>query len=243
VEARESSPPRKSSSSSSGAAVERRKTTASGHNAGLQSGAGFGKTEKELKAKRDAEMKGGDPSLQGAEQETIYRDRKGKKLDMLSEFMRQQAVREGKEFKLEKAQQEWGKGTVQKQEVQALRDELAEVANEPFARTIENPRMEAMRKEIVRDGDPMAQYFALKKEKEEDAKRAKNASNGVDAVVIVQKKRYKGPVGAPNRFAILPGYRWDGIERGNKYEHKVLTRSNDRAALKEDEYRWSVADM
>jgi hypothetical protein len=57
------------------------------------------------------------PSLQGAGQDTVYRDKKGKKLDMLNEFMRQQAVREGKEFKLEKAQHEWGKGLVQKQEV------------------------------------------------------------------------------------------------------------------------------
>ena len=45
------------------------------------------------------------------------------------------------------------------------------------------------------------------------------------------------------RFHIFPGYRWDGIDRGNKYEHKILTKSNDRTALKEDEYRWSVSDM
>ena len=33
----------------------------------------------------------------GAEQaeETVYRDKKGRKLDMLNEFMRQQAIREG----------------------------------------------------------------------------------------------------------------------------------------------------
>lgn len=43
---------------------------------------------------------------------------------MLSEFMRQQAVKEGTELKLDKAQQEWGKGTVQKQEVEALRQEV-----------------------------------------------------------------------------------------------------------------------
>jgi pre-mRNA-splicing factor CWC26 len=106
-----------SSSSKGDRKDERRSKTASGHNAGLQTGEGFGKTEKELKSQRDEELKGGDPSLQGAGQDTVYRDKKGKKLDMLNEFMRQQAVREGKEFKLEKAQHEWGKGLVQKQEV------------------------------------------------------------------------------------------------------------------------------
>ena len=231
--------------SSSGVSIQRRNKTASGHDAGLQTGAGFGRTEKEMKARRDEEMKNADPTLQGAGQETVYRDRKGKKLDMLSEFMRQQAVREGKEFKIEKAQNEWGKGTVQKLEGEALRQELVEVASEPFARTVDNPRMEAMRKEIMRDGDPMAEYFARKKEKEDDAKAAANTSLevGENFTPIVKKPRYKGPIGAPNRFHIFPGYRWDGIDRGNKYEHKILTKSNDRTALKEDEYRWSVSDM
>ena len=231
--------------SSGGVSIQRRNKTASGHDAGLQTGAGFGRTEKEMKARRDEEMKNADPTLQGAGQETVYRDRKGKKLDMLSEFMRQQAVREGKEFKIEKAQNEWGKGTVQKLEVEALRQELVEVASEPFARTVDNPRMEAMRKEIIRDGDPMAEYFARKKEKEDDTKAAANTSLqvGEDYTPVVKKPRYKGPIGAPNRFHIFPGYRWDGIDRGNKYEHKILTKSNDRTALKEDEYRWSVSDM
>jgi pre-mRNA-splicing factor CWC26 len=225
--------------------IERRKKTASGHDAGLQTGAGFGRTEKEIKNRRDEEMKGGDPSLQGADQDTVYRDRKGKKLDMLNEFMRQQAVREGKEYKIEKATNEWGKGTVQKLEVEALRQELIEVASEPFARTIDNPRMEAMRKEVIRDGDPMALYFAKKKEKElEDKKsRAGSLGDGPESVLVPKKPSYKGPIGAPNRFRIIPGYRWDGIDRGNKYEHKILTKANDRTALKEDEYRWSVSDM
>ena len=36
------------------------------------------------------------PEDSGKNAETVYRDKKGKKLDMLNEFMRQQAVREGK---------------------------------------------------------------------------------------------------------------------------------------------------
>lgn len=230
---------------SSGKLLKRRKKTASGHDAGLQSGTAFGRTESKMKANRDEEMRGTDPSLQGEGADTVYRDRKGKKLDMLNEFMRQQAVKDGKEFKIEKAQTEWGKGTVQKQEAEALRQELVDVANEPFARTIDNPRMEAMRKGTMRDGDPMAEYFAKKKEEEDEIERARRASirRGDEVLVVVEKPKYKGPIGAPNRFRIPPGYRWDGIDRGNRYEHKILTKSNDRAALKEDEYRWSVSDM
>jgi pre-mRNA-splicing factor CWC26 len=222
--------------------------TASGHDAGLQSGSTFGKTEKELKAQRDLELSGADPSLLGAEAETVYRDRKGKKLDMLNEFMRQQAVKAGKEVKLQQAQVEWGRGSVQKQEEVAAKQELEAIAAEPFARTVDKQRLEAMRKEVIRDGDPMAEYFMKKKEQDDEqqtkvAGGAGGSSSSSSIPVKPRKPRYKGPVGLPNRFGLLPGYRWDGVDRGNQYEHKILTRANDRAALKEDEYKWSVADM
>lgn len=221
----------------------KRRKTASGHDAGLQSGSTFGKTEKELKAQRDLELSGADPSLLGAEAETVYRDRKGKKLDMLSEFMRQQAVKVGKEVKLQQAQIEWGRGSVQKDEEEAAKRELEAIAAEPFARTVENPRLEAMRKEAIRDGDPMAEYFMKKKEQDDVQQNKGGGGEGGSIVMKPRKPRYKGPVGLPNRFGIHPGYRWDGVDRGNQYEHKILTTANDRAALKEDEYKWSVADM
>ena len=229
---------------------EKRKKTASGHDAGLQSSSQFGKTEKELKAQRDLELSNADPSLLGSQAETVYRDRKGKKLDMLNEFMRQQAIKEGKEVKLKEAQMEWGRGSVQKEEAALARKEMEEIANEPFARTIDNPRLEAMRKEVIRDGDPMAEYFMQKKEKEEAmvGSSSSNASGSSSSSSLLikqkpQKPKYKGPLGLPNRFSIPPGYRWDGIDRGNRYEHKILTKQNDRTALKEDEYRWSTQDM
>jgi hypothetical protein len=34
--------------------------------------------------------------MSGAGEGTVYRDKRGRKLDMLNEFMRQQAAREGK---------------------------------------------------------------------------------------------------------------------------------------------------
>lgn len=42
-------------------------------------------------------MKGADAAASGQGATTIYRDKKGRKLDMLNEFMRQQNAREGKE--------------------------------------------------------------------------------------------------------------------------------------------------
>jgi pre-mRNA-splicing factor CWC26 len=168
--------------------------------------------------------------------------------------MRQQAIKEGKEVKLQKAQYEWGKGSVQKEEEKLMEQELKEIALEPFARTADNARLEAMRKEVIRDGDPMAAYFEKKREEEQskldeeeerEARERALARGDVAAAAFIKPRKptYKGPPPRPNRFAIKPGYRWDGIERGNQFELKLLKRGNDRASLKEDEYRWSVSDM
>ena len=71
--------------------------TASGHTAGIQGSSKFAEREAELRREREEEMKlAAANKLSGAEADTVYRDKRGKKLDMLSEFMRQQAVRDGK---------------------------------------------------------------------------------------------------------------------------------------------------
>jgi pre-mRNA-splicing factor CWC26 len=210
--------------------------TAAAHVAGLQSSSDFAKREKELQEIKKNELKAIDPSLSGQFADTVYRDKRGRKLDMLNEFMRQEAIREGKEVKLKEATLEWGKATVQKQEQIEKIKEYEEVINETFARSVDNPRLEKMRKETLREGDPMAAYL--------------NSSNSIEEPVEeVQVRRssgkpaYKGPTPRPNRFGIAPGYRWDGIERGINYEAKILKKFNDNTANKEREYLHSVSDL
>ena len=83
---------KKSSSSQS----KRSNTMDNGHNAGMQSGKQFGERERVLRNEKDAEMKAFDKNESGANADTTYRDKRGKKLDMLNQFMRQQAIQEGK---------------------------------------------------------------------------------------------------------------------------------------------------
>ena len=58
----------------------------------------------------------------------------------------------------------------------------------------------------------------------------------------VPRPMYKGAPW-PNRFNILPGYRWDGVERGNGFEKKRFLAENDRRAKATEAYRYSVGEM
>lgn len=221
----------------------KRAFASSGHAAGLQSGAEFRKNEQRLQAEKKALSVGLDDSKNGKNAETVYRDRKGKKLDMLNEFMRQQAIEEGKAVRLEKATYDWGKGTVQKESALDAKRELEILAAEPFARMADDPRMEALKKNEIRDGDPMAEYFAKKQREEEEVQGVDSRSGQGNSVARARRPVYKGPAPPPNRFNILPGYRWDGNDRGNQWESKILKAANYRASLRGDRDQWSMQDM
>ena len=67
-----------------------------GHDAGMQSGKQFGERERSLRKEKEDEMRAFDKEQSGASADTTYRDKRGRKLDMLNQFMRQQAINEGK---------------------------------------------------------------------------------------------------------------------------------------------------
>lgn len=221
------------------------KRLSSGHSAGFQSSSRFRENEKIVRDKhsnQDVE----DPTLTGQNAETVYRDKRGRKLDMLNEFMRQTAVQESKQYKLEKAQFAWGQGSVQKQEVDEKQRELEEIKYEPFARTINDSKLEELRKQEIRDGDPMAEYFMSKKPKREASEdRDERIKPSRDSSQPTKKSKpiYKGPQPPPNRFKIRPGYRWDAVDRGNRFEHKLLVKMSEKASGREDEYKYLSSDM
>jgi len=139
------------------------------------------------------------------------------------------------------AQYEWGKGTVQRKQFDEARIELLEMADTPFARTIDEPKLERQKKELMRDGDPMAEYFQTKKSRTEKSIVPQNATTAKKS--IPSKQKYSGPKPPPNRFSIIPGYRWDAVDRGNGLEKKILLKISERSAFDEDKYKWSVSDM
>eukprot|EP01033_Poteriospumella_lacustris_P002981 gene2981-2181_t len=64
--------------------------SASGHRGGMHSGTEFGEAEQRLKRKREDDVVRLVHET-GGSQETVYRDKNGRKLDMMSEMMHQQS--------------------------------------------------------------------------------------------------------------------------------------------------------
>lgn len=101
---------------------------------------------------------------------------------------------------------EWGVGKVNK-ELEELSEKLKKLEEERgySGRTVEDEELNEMWKNKQLWEDPLANYFQKKQSK----KRKKN------------KKEYKGHW-PPNRFNIPPGYKWDGVDRSNGFEKRLL---------------------
>ncbi|XP_070699691.1 BUD13 homolog [Pempheris klunzingeri] len=159
--------------------------------------------------------------------QTVFRDKSGKRRDLDSEREEQKRKAGEKAAKDEKYAQ-WGKGLAQGQmQQQRLEDALHE-AQKPLARHCDDEDLDRMLREQEREGDPMAAMLRRKKDRNKKTQ---------------DKPRYKGPAPPPNRFNILPGYRWDGVNRSNGFEKKRYMRMSDKKAVQEAAYKWSVEDM
>ncbi|PPQ67475.1 hypothetical protein CVT25_006016 [Psilocybe cyanescens] len=157
-------------------------------------------------------------------QETVYRDASGKKID--TKAARAEAARL-KRLKEEKDAQkmEWGKGLVQREEAEKRKKELEKNRDAPFARRADDKDLNEDLKAKELWNDPAAAFLTKT--------RAKGP----------RKPEYTGPPPPPNRFGIKPGYRWDGVDRGNGFEKKFFESKNARKRRGAESYQWSVDDM
>ncbi|KAL1739885.1 Pre-mRNA-splicing factor of RES complex-domain-containing protein, partial [Schizophyllum fasciatum] len=157
-------------------------------------------------------------------QETVYRDASGRKIDTKAAKAEAARLKREREEK-EAAKMEWGKGLVQREERERERAELEKNRARPFSRYADDKELNAMQKEKEIWNDPAAAFLSKKRTKGP------------------RKPEYTGPPPPPNRFGIKPGYRWDGVDRGNGFEKKLFQAQNSRKRTGLESYQWGAEDM
>jgi len=104
-----------------------------------------------------------------------------------------------------------------------------------------------------RFGDPMKELIEFQKSKEEkqevvdenvsqitenNLKKDLTSKNAKKSIRLVCK--FKAPT---NRYTIEPGYMWDGVDRSNGFEQKLLATRNVREAQKNEYYKLRTEEM
>ncbi|PHH77909.1 hypothetical protein CDD80_7591 [Ophiocordyceps camponoti-rufipedis] len=195
-----------------------------GTHAGLQTAAAV---SAQLKRRRRQEEKEFEAHRQTAqEQETVYRDATGRRIDISmkrAEARRAALEAEQKELQAKEAL----KGEAQLETARKRREQLSDAKAMAFARTADDEEMNKELKEKERWNDPMAQFMDVKKTGSGNSKVSK------------RHPTYSGAA-APNRYGIRPGYRWDGVDRGNGMEAKRFKAFNQRERNKALTYSWQM---
>ncbi|XP_074598173.1 uncharacterized protein LOC141852906 [Brevipalpus obovatus] len=176
------------------------------------------------------------PEALGKNAKSIYRDKKtGRIRDLEKEKKDKKKLEE--EVKMHQAKQEakfkdMSKGLKQVEEAKVKMDEEMLIMKGTFSTFEDDNEFNKYCKSKELAEDPM--LALIKKE------RAKSCPAEED-----KKKKflYNGTPAPPNRFDIHPGHRWDGVDRSNGYEKKYFQKIADRAATKEEAYRWATEDM
>ncbi|KAM4055697.1 pre-mRNA-splicing factor of RES complex domain-containing protein [Hirsutella rhossiliensis] len=160
------------------------------------------------------------------EEETVYRDATGRRIDISmkrAEARRVAAEAQQKELQAKEAL----RGEVQLEEARERKEQLRDAKLMPFARNVNDEQMNRELKEQDRWNDPMTQFMSEKKATAGKGKASK------------RRPVYAGAA-PPNRYGIKPGYRWDGVDRGNGSEAERFKAINRRERNKGLEYSWQM---
>ncbi|CAZ80106.1 unnamed protein product [Tuber melanosporum] len=182
----------------------------SGAHAGLQTAAQVAAQMERQRKAEAARFAAEDPETSGRGQETIYRDASGRIINVAmarAEARKKLEEEEAKQRKLE----EHLKGDVQLVQKAERKKELEDAKYAPMARYADDTELNEELKERDRWNDPAMAFLSNKKK----------------GVSKTGRPLYQGAA-PPNRYGILPGHRWDGVDRGNGWEKKWFQAQNNR---------------
>lgn len=199
---------------------------ANGALAGLQTAEQVSKALKKKQKEEMKAMKAAGLDMGGLAQQTIYRDASGRMINVKQKKEEAEAKKKEEERK-EQEELESRKGDVQRREKEERKQDLQEAKVMTVARHADDAKMNEELKERERWNDPMAQLLATKKT---SSKGGKSKGGG---------KSYQGAF-EPNRYGIRPGWRWDGVDRGNGFERKWFAARNNAKNREALEFAWQL---
>jgi len=177
----------------------------------------------------------------------IYRGKRGEKITR-AEWLELEEKKKKKKKKNRRNDPppvlEWGGGLLQKVDKAAQILEDKRIAAEPLARYEIDASLDEQLRQRARWEDPffggIPQEDAVSTTRTNDKAAAALSGSGTAQSVARPKCRFPCP---ENRFGIKPGYRWDGVIRGNKFEERLAAEKNRRRHEETESYKWSVADI
>jgi pre-mRNA-splicing factor CWC26 len=173
--------------------------------------------------------------------QTIYRDASGRVIN-LSEQHAKKAAEEREKALQKQREREEAMGEVQRRQKEERKQELEDAKFLTLGRDADDEEMNEMMRKQRRWDDPMAQYLAEQSGGEDEGKSvavAVAATKKSAGAVKAKGKTYQGTA-APNRYGILPGHRWDGVDRGNGFE-KEWFQARSRSKRNNDlSYQWQM---
>lgn len=213
-----------------------------GSYAGLQSAAAvtaqLARRAADERAQFEAEKRAG-LVKSGDAQETFYRDATGRRIDVSEKRAEaRRAARAAEEAEI--ARKEGLKGEVQVEEARARRERLADAKGMALARGADDEEMNDELRGQMRWNDPMAKFLeAGETSGGGGAGGAKGKGASTLSSSVSRRPVYKGAC-PPNRYGIKPGYRWDGVDRGNGFESERFKALNRRERNKDLNYQWQM---
>lgn len=197
----------------------------SGAKAGLQTAAQTAEMVKAMERKKRKEA-AKNKEKGKAEEETIYRDASGRVINVAMKRAEARRIAD-EEAEKEAAAKEALKGDVQRKEKERRKEELEEAKVMPLARRADDEDLNEQLKARERWNDPAAEFLTS------------TTTASVGGASRALKPVYKGAA-PPNRYGIRPGYRWDGVDRGNGFESEWFGARNKKERIGALEYAWQM---
>ncbi|KAL4398894.1 Pre-mRNA-splicing factor Cwc26 [Malassezia pachydermatis] len=160
-------------------------------------------------------------------QQTVYRDAQGRRVNIEEEEERLKQE-EQERLRKKEEQKQWNRGLVQRREEAEQRAMLDSARHEQLTKYVshywaniryaDDKHLNSELRERVHWDDPARAFLTRR------------------AGRRVVRPQYEGPAPPPNRFGIKPGYRWDGVDRSNGFERKMLMSINNAQRIRTEHH-------